>query len=97
VVYGYRKDPWGVRGCISDDGLNWDKKDEFIIREGGVPVPISGKGDKTVQDMLIMAQYWHIGYPSATQLDDNTIVVAYHEYSDDERPIHYLLATRFKV
>ncbi len=97
VVYGYRKDPWGVRGCISDDGLNWDIKNEFTIREGGVPVPKPGKGDRTVQDMLIMAQYWHIGYPSATQLDDGTIVVGYHEYSDDEQPIQYLMCTRFRL
>jgi hypothetical protein len=97
VVYGYRKDPWGIRGCVSENGLNWDKKDEFVIREGGVPVPKPGKSHKTIQDMLIMSQYWHIGYPSATQLEDDTIVVAYHEYSDDEHPIHYLLATRFKV
>ena len=97
VVYGYRKDPWGVRGCISENGLNWDIKNEFSIREGGVPIPKPGMGDRTVQDMLIMAQYWHIGYPSATQLEDGTIIVAYHEYSDDEQPIHYLRATRFKL
>lgn len=77
VVYGYRKDPWGVRGCISNNGLTWDIKNEFIIREGGVPVPKPGIGNRTVQDMLIMAQYWHIGYPSATQLDDGTIIVGY--------------------
>jgi len=39
-TYGYRRPPWGVMGCISDDGLKWDVANEFMIREGGV-APIS--------------------------------------------------------
>ena len=97
AVYGYRKAPWGVRGCISDDGLNWDIKNEFIIREGGVPEPTLGSGDRTLQDSLIMMQYWHIGYPSMTQLEDGTVIVAYHEYSKDIQPLHYIMCTRFKI
>ncbi|NVM43378.1 MAG: hypothetical protein HWN79_00540 [Candidatus Lokiarchaeota archaeon] len=30
-------------------------------------------------------------------MEDGTIVAAYHEYSDDEQPIHYLMCTRFKL
>jgi hypothetical protein len=97
AVYGYRKDPWGVRGCVSEDGLNWDIENEFAIREGGVPRPKGGSGSRTLQDTLIVAQYWHIGYPSVTQLEDDTILCAYHEYSDDERPLQYLMCTRFKL
>jgi len=37
MVYGYRRTPYGTRGIISEDGLTWDVKNEFIIREGGVP------------------------------------------------------------
>ena len=37
MVYGYRRPPYGVRGVISEDGLTWDVKNEFVIREGGVP------------------------------------------------------------
>jgi hypothetical protein len=46
---------------------------------------------------LIFAQYWHIGYPTVAQLADGTIVAAYHEYSDDERPLQYLMCTRFRL
>ncbi|MHA1472701.1 MAG: sialidase family protein, partial [Promethearchaeota archaeon] len=74
AVYGYRKSPWGVRGCISEDGKIWDVKNEYIY-----------------------GQYWHIGYPTVIQLEDETIIAAYHEYSDDDQPIHYLMATRFKL
>ncbi len=97
VVYSYRKAPWGIRGCVSEDGLTWDIKNEFIIREGGAPDPTFASDPPTVQDMLIMSQYWHTGYPSMTQLEDETLVVAYHEYSDDEKPIHYMMSTRFKL
>jgi hypothetical protein len=97
AVYGYRKEPWGVRGCVSDDGVTWDVAQEFTIREGGVPRPKSGFGARTLQDTLIYAQYWHIGYPSLIQLQDQTIVAAYHEYSDDEWPLQYLMCTRFRL
>ena len=97
AVYGYRKEPWGVRGCVSEDGVTWDIRSEFTIREGGIPRPASGMGARTLQDTLIYAQYWHIGYPTVTQLKDGTIIAAYHEYSDDERPIQYLMCTRFRL
>ena len=79
-----------VCNFIAPRGINYDGDQSL-----GMPPP--GMPDRTVQDMLIMAQYWHIGYPSATQLEDGTIITAYHEYSDDEQPIHYLMVTRFKV
>ena len=37
MIYGYRRPPYGTRGCISEDGVTWDAKNEFVIREGGVP------------------------------------------------------------
>ena len=37
MIYGYRRPPYGARGVISQDGLTWDVKNEFVIREGGVP------------------------------------------------------------
>jgi hypothetical protein len=52
---------------------------------------------RVLLDALITQQYWHSGYPSVTQLEDGTVVVAYHEYSDDEHPIQYLMCTRFKL
>ena len=85
AVYGYRRPPWGVRGCLSDDGMTWDIKNEFVIREGGICPPESDP------------QFWHIGYPSVTQLKDGTIITAFHEYSDDTPPIQYLRCTRFTL
>ncbi len=97
AVYGYRKAPWGVRGCVSKDGLTWDVKNEFVISEGGIAKPATATGINPLINSLNMMQYWHIGYPSVTQLEDGTVVVAYHEYSDDPQPIQQLMCARFKL
>jgi sialidase-1 len=81
AVYGYRRAPWGVRGCVSEDGVTWDIRNEFTIREGG-----AASAD--------FPQYWHIGYPTVTQCADGTIVAAYHEYTG-EPPIQCMWVTRF--
>jgi hypothetical protein len=85
AVYGYRKKPWGVRGCISEDGMSWEAKNEFVIREGGAASQES------------TSEYWHIGYPTVTQIKDGTIIAAFHEFSDDKPPIQYMRCTRFTL
>jgi sialidase-1 len=97
AVYGYRKVPWGVRGCVSEDGLTWDVANEFVIREGGIAKPATATDINPLINSLNMMQYWHIGYPTVTQLADGTVVVAYHEYSLEAQPIQYLMCTRFKL
>lgn len=110
MVYGYRRPPYGVRGIISEDSLIWDVKNEFVIREGGVPGqnadeqpastlidPVSGRKRRGTIDWMNPGLYQHIGYPSVVQLHDGTILVAYHEWSDDPQPIQYLMNTHFKL
>ena len=84
AVYGYRREPWGVRGCLSEDGMTWLAENEFEIKRGG-------QADPSVR------QYWHIGYPSVTQCDDGTIITAYHEYSQAEPPVQNMWVTRFTL
>jgi len=108
MIYGYRRPPYGVRGIVSEDGLTWDVKNEFVIREGGVPGkdyagkpapfkkdPYAGSGAQI--DWKNPGVYQHIGYPSVEQLKDGTILAAYHEWSDDPNPIQYVLGTRFEL
>ena len=110
MVYGYRRPPYGTRGCISADGLTWDIKNEFVIREGGVPgktvtetpgssrmTPSSGKVAEGGVSWHHPGVYQHIGYPTVQQLSDGTVVAAYHEWSDDPKPLQFCLATRFTV
>ncbi len=84
-VYSYRAQPMDVRGCTSSDGINWDPDDEFIIADCHSPTREQHP------------QYWHIGYPTVVQLDDGTIVTAYHEYTDDDEPIQYMQTARFRL
>ena len=108
MIYGYRRPPYGVRGIVSEDGLTWDVKNEFVIREGGVPGkqdveglatsktdPYAGGGSNI--DWKNPGVYQHIGYPSVIQLNDGTILAAYHEWSDDPNPIQFVLGTRFEL
>ncbi|MCI0520500.1 MAG: glycoside hydrolase [Chloroflexi bacterium] len=110
MIYGYRRPPYGVRGVISEDGLNWDVKNEFVIRSGGVPGvseedqpaslhldPVSGAKRRGPVDWKNPGIYQHIGYPSVTQLEDGAILAAYHEWSDDPNPIQFVMCTRFSL
>jgi hypothetical protein len=110
MVYGYRRPPYGVRGVVSEDGLAWDVKDEFVIRAGGVPArsgsdtpgssrmrPSSGTAAKGNIDWHHPGVFQHIGYPSVVQMPDDTIVASYHEWNDDARPLQYVRCTRFRL
>jgi hypothetical protein len=109
MVYGYRRPPYGVRGVVSEDGLTWDVKNEFVIRQGGVPgeraddQPNSTMIDPTSGRVLGGVDwknpgiYQHIGYPSVVQLKDGTILAAYHEWSEDANPVQYVLCSRFDL
>jgi hypothetical protein len=87
MVYGYRRPPYGVRGCVSADGVHWDVADEFTIREGGVPAA----------HYEHPGIFQHIGYPSVVALDDGSFLAMYHEHTDDARPIQYIASTRFRL
>ncbi len=110
MIYGYRRPPYGVRAIISDDGLHWDVKNEFVIRLGGVPgqhasdQPASTMMDPTSGRMRGGGINWrnpglyqHIGYPSVVQLGDGSLLAGYHEWTADDNPIQQVLCTRFEL
>ena len=109
MVYGYRRPPYRTRGVISDDGLTWDIKDEFVIREGGVPGKVfedrpssslgSGAGLFKVVGIstIIIRGFSTYFLSSSCSNSDGTVVACYHEWSNETNPIQFLQATRFKV
>ena len=71
-VYGHRKEPYGIRACISrDDGNSWDYDDEVIIRDdliaGGIGYPVS----ILLDDNRVMTVYWDDQMPTITDPDAN--------------------------
>ncbi len=69
MTYGYRRPPFGIRACLSnDDGKTWHLQNEIVIRmDGGTP-----KGqDRKVGD-------YDLGYPVSLQLEDGRIFTVYY-------------------
>ncbi len=86
ATYGYRRQPWGVRGCISEDGLHWDVANEFSIREGGIAPPDA-----------VPNLYWHIGYPTSIQLDDGHIFTVDHQWTQQPPYVQYVVGVHWEM
>ena len=111
MIYGYRRPPYGVRGVVSENGLDWDVANEFVVREGGVPgasnlgKPSSSLGQSEGESGHARGRiqhgnpgvYQHIGYPTVVQAPDGAVVACYHEWNEEPDPLQYVLATRFEV
>jgi len=65
-TYGYRKPPYGIRACLSNDnGKTWDIDHEIVLRDDGL-----AKGKK--------AWPGDLGYPSTVQLEDGSLFTVYY-------------------
>ena len=69
MTYGYRRPPWGIRACLSNDqGKTWDLENEIILRmDGGTP---EGQARKIADADL--------GYPVSVQLADGSLFTVYY-------------------
>ena len=85
-TYGYRRAPWGLRGCISEDGIHWDTKDEFVICEGG-----------TAPSAVQTPHAWHIGYPSTVQLQNGTVFTVHHEWTQSAPFVQYVVGYLYDI
>jgi len=84
-TYGYRRPPWGVRACVSDDGLTWDPANEIVVREGGVAPSHASR------------VWWHIGYPATAQLESGKLLTASHEWTQDEPYVQYVVGVLYNL
>jgi sialidase-1 len=76
VVYGYRKEAFSERACISkDEGKTWDLANEIILCNG------------VNQDL---------GYPSSTQLEDDSILTVYYQAPKQGEPT-VVMSTHWKL
>ncbi|MCC7163530.1 MAG: exo-alpha-sialidase [Anaerolineae bacterium] len=85
-TYGYRREPYSVRGCISNDGIHWDVANEFVIREGGT-APVEAEPN----------WYWHIGYPTSLQLKDGSMLTVDHRWTSEAPYVQYVVGVRWEL
>jgi sialidase-1 len=85
-VYGHRKDPASIKIAVSDDGFEWSEEQTVEIYR---PPKLTDGPDEGRLD----SGYRHIGYPSAVQLANGTVLVAFHSFSEIERKQIILLAS----
>lgn len=85
-TYGYRREPWGVYACLSDDGLHWDPANEFVVRAGGI-APM-GK---------VPHLYWHIGYPTTIQLRNGTLLTVDHRWTQEPPYVQYVVGVLWEL
>ena len=58
-TYGYRREPYGVRACVSaDNGKTWNMDSEIILREDGCSVDVGYPCSAELEDGTIITVYY---------------------------------------
>ena len=88
IVYGYRREPYGIRCRILDpECTDPSRADEFVLRDdGGYPSILSNNPGKPGDDL---------GYPISTQLSDGSILTVYYITVSDG--VTHVAATRWRA
>ncbi|MBI5382416.1 MAG: exo-alpha-sialidase [Opitutae bacterium] len=59
VTYGYRREPYGERACISrDEGKTWDIANEIVLNAAGVGVDLGYPSSTQLADGSILTVYY---------------------------------------
>jgi sialidase-1 len=90
-IYGHRKDPMSIKVVVSEDGRTWLEQNANTLYDA----PNYDTRDLKTVKHGIDTGYRHIGYPSATVLDDGTVLAVFHSFSADKKQI--VLVARFKM
>jgi sialidase-1 len=58
-TYGYRREPFGVRACVSTDcGQTWDMEHEYVLRTDGVNVDVGYPSSAQLADGTVLTVYY---------------------------------------
>ena len=61
-AYGYRREPFGVRACLSDDeGETWDIENEIVIRDDGLHRDLGYPASVELGDGRVLTVYYFHG------------------------------------
>lgn len=59
ALYGYRREPFGIRACVSTDGgVTWDPRDELVLRDDGGHVDLGYPVGVELSPGLVLAVYY---------------------------------------
>ena len=60
-TYGHRREPYGVRACLSEDGgATWDLDNEFVLRDDGLGRDMGYPSSEQLEDGdVLTVYYWH--------------------------------------
>lgn len=60
-TYGHRREPYGIRACISEDGGNrWDADHEIVLRDDGIDSDMGYPSSIQIGEKEILTvYYWH--------------------------------------
>ena len=60
-TYGRRKEPLGVRACLSEDGgRTWDVEREIVLRDDGIDTDMGYPSSLELDDgRILTVYYWH--------------------------------------
>jgi sialidase-1 len=68
VSYGYRREPYGERACISrDEGKTWDVQNEIVLNDTGISADLGYPSSTQLADGSILTVYYQaekIGEPT---------------------------------
>lgn len=90
-VYGHRKDPMSVKVMVAEDGRDWKEENASVL----YAAPNYDTRDLSASRGAIDTGYRHIGYPSASVLDDGTVVAVFHSFNEKRKQI--VLVARFRM
>jgi len=66
VSYGYRRDPFGQRACISDDGLTWEASRELVLRNDAPNKDLGYPASIELEPGVVLTVYYQPDVPPGT-------------------------------
>jgi len=66
ISYGYRREPFGERACISDDGITWKHENELVIRDDGPNEDLGYPVSLEIEPGKILTIYYQPNVPKGT-------------------------------
>ena len=64
--YGYRRPPYGIRACVSEDGVTWGTEDEVILRDDAPNADLGYPCSIELAPGVVLTVYYQPDVPAGT-------------------------------